>query len=585
MTLYQKIVLPLVCIVVIPTVLLGLLAFQRSSEQIEAMTRTLLLDNLQHNIKRLNERLTAIEAQSENVIASEKLRFLLGTGPPAALVDELEFIRQIYALIGELKGDYELTLYPKQLDKYPNYNSSSVTPDTPWFRQAIDMGGRPFWRVESPSGGPVPQVLHYVRSVRSIPLLETLAVMDIRIPAFVLTNDITAPEHLRHVRFTVIDGQGGLIMADKGEMDGLLAALLGTPAPEPGSDRIRTIVLDGKPHYEASLPVGKNDWRLVATIPVADLMGPVDNIKTFMWWLVAAGIALMVVFAMLLVKLFTTPIKSLVHHMRRIHRGELAYYPHYAKRGDEIGQLMHGYNSMVSGMLRLIDNTKEIEEEKRRLEMRTLIHQINPHFLYNTMDAIRWRAERAGESTIAEMVASLVNLLRFSINNGEELTTVEREIEHVRSYLHIETKRAGETFQALFHIQPHVMQAPFMKLTIQPLVENAVKHAIKKNGRDGGGGKIMISLLREDDCLVCRVEDNGPGNTIDLEEHFRALDRQHGNADSGVGLYNTNRRLQLRFGEAYGIRLDNREGGGCTATLVHPLLEPESANGAREKDK
>lgn len=567
MNLYMKISLLLISIVTIPTIVLGFLSFHKSNQQVQTLTDAFMLDNLQHNIQRLNALLIRVENQSERVIESGKLRMLLRQPDPADALEEYDFIRQMLPLIDELRGEYELNIYPVNLHKYPNY-ASSVRADADWFRQAIEREGRGLWHINSVNGR-TPTDLLFVRAIRSFPQLQTVAVMTIRVPRFLLDNQLIIPERLSHLSYFVLDEANRPITSRSNGSE--LPPPGAFPAESSTENHMGVVSVRGTAYYRLLFPIEKNGWKLMAVIPMADLAGPVNNIQQFTWMAVAATLLIMTLLLLIIVRWVTVPIKALVRQMRKIRQGELAYCESFTDRKDEIGQLILGYNAMINGMKELIERTKDFEEEKRKLEIRSLIHQMNPHFLYNTMDTIKWKADKANEPSIVSMVSCLSNLLRFSINNGEELTTVEREMEHVRNYLQIEQMRMNEAFSVIFQIQPSILQYPFMKLTVQPLVENSVKHAMKR--MKPGAGKMFISLYREDNRLVCSVEDNGPGSGLDLEAHWHRVAAVGGGQEEGVGLYNVNRRLQLKFGSEYGLRMTNRPEGGCRVVLAHPLIE------------
>jgi two-component system sensor histidine kinase YesM len=208
-----------------------------------------------------------------------------------------------------------------------------------------------------------------------------------------------------------------------------------------------------------------------------------------------------------------------------------------------------------------------MESEKRQLELQTLIHQINPHFFYNTLDSIKWRAESVQQNKIAEMVTKLANLLRFSLNNGEEWTTVEREIEHARNYLDIEHLRSNRTFQVYVQVDPDILKMKVMKLMLQPLVENAVKHGVSQ--LSDGKGKIRLTAKRKDQDIMFIVEDNGLG--IHLPLTLNSNDTTDNVSPRGIGLSNVHKRLQLHFGNDYGLEIDSTQTAGFRVVVRHPL--------------
>src|SRR5690606_35787945 len=181
---------------------------------------------------------------------------------------------------------------------------------------------------------------------------------------------------------------------------------------------------------------------------------------------------------------------------------------------------------------------------------------INPHFLYNTLDSIKWKAQALQEPVIEEMVTRLAGMFRFSLSDGDGWTTVERELEHVKNYVAIEQLRNPGQFRVLFHVQPELLGERMLQLLLQPLVENAIRHGMGK--RKAKNGKIILSAFKtEDGNMAVTVEDNGPG--------------AHGSKPSGgIGMTNVERRLVLHFGEAYRLAVDSTD-AGFKVTLRHPI--------------
>ncbi|WP_248927817.1 sensor histidine kinase [Paenibacillus hamazuiensis] len=536
-TLFVKMFILLFLSVLIPVTFLGYWYFNRASGQIEQVTSGLLTENLQQNRLRLEQYFKQAELHSESIIASQKLEVL-----DTALEDRL-FLSRSLSLINDLKGRYDLAIYPADETRYAAYSallrSGPLLSGPERIRQALELEGRGYWYAEGGS-------FVFVRLIRAMSDLRPLAVIQLSMSGFQVSQQLIAPFEYPNFRHDIADENGNVLLASpRGEM---------TP---------------GEKMFLSDIPLTGVPWTLVAAIPEKDLIGPVENIRRVSLLLALASIGLISILLALVTNSFISPIKYVVAQMKKAQLGQLVPSDKYADRRDEIGQLTRGYNSLIYGMEELLETTKQMEADKSRTEMQMLIHQINPHFLYNTLDAIKWRADHVREQTIAEMVTSLSNLIRYSINNGEEFTTVEREIEHVKSYLSIESLRSPDTFQVVVSVQPRALNVPILKLIIQPLVENSVRHGMNK--LQSGRGKILIRVFIEGEDLVCIVEDNGPGCSEEASARMNRPNLQPGET-GGVGLYNVNQRLKIRFGMKYGVTLENREHGGCKATIRHPLM-------------
>ncbi|UUZ90000.1 histidine kinase [Paenibacillus sp. P25] len=494
LTLFVKMFILLFLSVSVPVGILGAWYFNKSSGQIEHVTSSLLTENLQQNRLRLEQFFKQAELHSESIIASRKLEVL-----DNGLEDRL-FLSRSISLMSELKGNYELSIYPADETRYGTYSlllqTGPKSLDPAWLRKAIQLKGRGYWYFEN-------DTFIFARLIRAMSDLRPLAVIQLSFPAALVNQQILSPAEYPNFQHYLVDAEQGNVLV---------------------ASRDRTLYGE-KGMFTSDIPLSGLPWKLVAAVPEKDLIGPVETIKRFSVLLVLVSISLISLLLALITNSFISPIKYVVGQMKKAQLGQLVSSAKYGERSDEIGQLARGYNSLIFGMLELLDTTKQMESEKSRTEMQMLIHQINPHFLYNTLDAIKWRAVHVKEDTIAKMVTSLSNLIRYSINNGEEFTTVEREIEHVRSYLSIEALRSPDTFQVVMSVQPRALNVPILKLIIQPLVENSVRHGVSKP--PSGQGKILVRVFIEGEELVCTVEDNGPG----LLRGGAGADRKPGGAD------------------------------------------------------
>ena len=222
--------------------------------------------------------------------------------------------------------------------------------------------------------------------------------------------------------------------------------------------------------------------------------------------------------------------------------------------------------------------TRPIEEQVRReqtrlrkAEFELLQAQINPHFLYNTLDAIVWSAESGNEKQVVSMVGNLSNFFRTSLNRGKDVITVREDLLHVRSYLEIQKVRYEDILEFEIDVPESVTGSPIPKITLQPLVENALYHGIK-NRR--GGGRISITGEETENAVLLRVSDNGAGMSSErLDEVRRGLTGGAPDESTIYGLYNVGERIRLHFGEEYGISIDSNEGEGTVVTVRLPKVD------------
>ena len=287
----------------------------------------------------------------------------------------------------------------------------------------------------------------------------------------------------------------------------------------------------------------------------------------------ALAIVFLLRYSIRLSRSITAPLEELCRRAERVDAGDLTVQEPVPSEIREIRTLSEGMEQMIG---RLDDQMGEIrrrQESLRRTELALLQAQINPHFLYNTMDTIIWLIEADKQQEAVEMVANLSSFFRHSLSKGEDVITLAEEERHVRSYLQIQHARYQDIMEYILDIDPGLHDAMLPKLTLQPLVENALYHGIKLKRAKG---TIRITATLADGCVLLRVEDNGVGITPQRLAQLRdAMERQE---RVGFGLSAVNQRLRLQFGPEYGLSLDSTEGQGTTVTARIPYVRKEAVS-------
>lgn len=216
---------------------------------------------------------------------------------------------------------------------------------------------------------------------------------------------------------------------------------------------------------------------------------------------------------------------------------------------------------------------KSEQKQLRKAEFELLQAQINPHFLYNTLDAIVWSAEAGNQKQVVSMVGSLSDFFRTSLNKGKEIVTIREELQHVRSYLEIQQIRYQDILTYEIDVPEEIYNYTIPKITVQPVVENALYHGIK-NKR--GGGKIIVTGGDLGEYIQITVKDDGSGMTPErLNEIRENLKKEKPEDNTIYGLYNINERIKLSFGDNYGVGIDSTEGGGTIVNIRLPKILTE----------
>lgn len=238
-------------------------------------------------------------------------------------------------------------------------------------------------------------------------------------------------------------------------------------------------------------------------------------------------------------------------------------------RGDEVMALEKSFHTMVGKIEDLVENVKQEQINLRQMELKLLQVQINPHFLYNTLDAISWMAEDGQIDDVVEMVSALSEFFRTGLSKGHDYITLKQEESHIRSYLQIQQFRYADILKYEIDIPEAIGDFMLLKLTLQPLIENALYHGIKQKR---GKGKIKVTADYDENTIFLRVEDNGIGmKENELQALRQSIERGNlGTSDKGFGLANVHERIRLNYGNDYGLVIDSIYQEGTCVTICLP---------------
>ena len=309
-------------------------------------------------------------------------------------------------------------------------------------------------------------------------------------------------------------------------------------------------------------------WRVVGVSYVDELVN--QNMQAMLRLSVAMAAVILVAALLtswLLSRLLGRPLRGLAAAMERFERDadRFAYRPVGGTR--EVRELSNSFGHMVVRIQRLMSTVREEEVNLRKTELKALQAQINPHFLYNTLDSIAWMCERGRNADAVKMVHALARLFRISISRGQELIPIAKEIEHAESYLQIQKYRYKNQFTYEFHVDPDCLDYYCNKITLQPIIENAINHGLDLMVEEG---RIDVTVRRDGEDILFLVQDNGVG--MSPEQVASILDR--GPTDrTGIGIKNVNDRLKIYFGKNYGLRITSELDVGTSVEIRMPRIQ------------
>ncbi|BBI31683.1 cache domain-containing sensor histidine kinase [Cohnella abietis] len=587
----NRMILIFFAITIVPFIIFAYYSYMKSIEGIKNANATFSMSYVQQAKLNFETYLGQLNDQINEVVGNKNVQEWLERKPRNGEEEEV-FAVKMLGLVYMMKPQIDalrVRVYPLEPSLYPTYmNTLGLSPQTgqeEWFRKA-KSSIVPTWHLSMPKKGLYGRpLLSYVKRFTGLYDRE---------PRGLVVTDL-AEDHLR--RFfspsESMPGQKFLIVGADGKVlfDSFDNEWTGTSIPSKKFLQIReastrgaeTLEMDGKDMLITYVKMDSEPWSIVSLTPLNALTHPMKEMNQLLVLFLVIYLICSVVVVIYITLSFTHPVVRLVRLMRKLEEGEFEYKVPYSARKDEIGWLYRGFGSMTKKIEGLIEQTTRSERNKKELEFQVLSHQINPHFLYNTLESIRWKAENHGRSDIGEMVSALGNLLRLSLNQGKDITTVGREVEQVKAYVQIEQARMGMPLRVLYFFDEDVLALPFMRLLLQPLVENAIQHSIRDNFEKG---KVILSGYIEDQDIVIEITDNGKGipQTV-LTQLDSEMENGKGSRRQGVGLRNVNERLKLYFGNHYKLHIETGEGMGTKITIRHPVLDSlreEEAGGIQE---
>ncbi|MDR2021248.1 MAG: sensor histidine kinase [Treponema sp.] len=324
-------------------------------------------------------------------------------------------------------------------------------------------------------------------------------------------------------------------------------------------------------------------WKVVGVNYRSEFVENRESIRRnyALWGLLFLAVSMVI--SILLSQRISKPIKKLRRSMRAVEQGDFDVTADIHS-SNEIGELGMDFNIMVGEIKKLLRRVTLEQEQKRKSELNALQMQINPHFLYNTLDSVIWMAEGGKQEEVIAMSSALARLFRLSISKGKEIVDVASELEHVKNYLTIQKIRYKDRLDYRIEVDDAVKSCKIVKIILQPLVENAIYHGIKNSS---AAGTVRISGYRTGKGMDLVVRDDGTGMDRESLERLRQKLSAPGPAGeekpgpgsrpgSGVGVRNVDERIKLYFGPAYGLEFESREDEGTTVFIHLPAIEKEA---------
>ncbi len=444
------------------------------------------------------------------------------------------------------------------------FSSIEKIQDTPWFKEVVDAKGK--YLININAGGTLRstsgkntismiRILYDIEDITPIGLLIINTSQDF----FLFNTKDTQSKY--GTSFILLDESENVIIKNSQHNDFSLAG----DAFDYKAGKIQKI--NGHKYFVLSSEIPQYNWTIVSYTPINIFSQTTHAFNVLLIILIIFSVIVFIISSFFTAKVVTTPIKKLIHSMVGARRGifETVNIP---TGNDEIGELKDTYNIMVIEIKKMIENEIKSEKQKRKFELDILNEQINPHFLYNTLDSIGYLALSNNNLEVYQAILSLGQFYKISLNKGNEILLFEQEIKMTQEYLSLQKLRYGNIICDQYDLCPNTLNIPILKNTLQPLVENCINHGIKPSGEIG---TIIIRSKIKNNLLYVTVTDDGLGMSPDQITYITSdyLDEN----TASFGLRGTIARLKLYYGTTDLYEIQSKPFEGTSITLKIPIKE------------
>lgn len=549
----QKLFLSYLIVIIIPIMVLGVYAYNQSKEMLNLQG----LQGIDKNVNTVTESIDNSVGRYNHMVRSivfNKMFQKIVTNDYIDLVnlsrDLKDFLDPYFIMLMNLDKDIQKVTFYTQ-STVPEFGDSVVSYQRvygePWYNEAI-KGIEPLWQYDDNKLFVTYRFPIFIKE----PYIN-IVYMRINESSFFKNFADLAREY----GVVISDANNQIVYANQSAM------LTAFDSKEIVKMNEGTIRIGQTEMFLVKKKIAQANWTIYCFVPAEHLSQNTGSIINATLIVILACIVSLLIIISIFSKTFIKRIFSLNAIMKRVEWGELDLQVRSESR-DEIGELTNRFGKMLNRLNEQIDESYRSKIIQKEAELKALQSQINPHFLYNTLSFINWKALKNDSHEISYVVTSMSKFYRTALNQGSNIITVRNELENIKSYIKIIQVMDEYSFDVVYKIEDEVNDYSTINLILQPLVENAIKHGIKQ--RETGRGLLYVSAWLDKETVNFKIEDNGPGMNQETIETILMMQ------SAGYGLKNVNERLQLRFGTKYGISIQSRLGYGTIMTIVIPQI-------------
>lgn len=578
MSIRKRLVVYFLASILVPSVIITVIVYMGSTGIINKKMGELIEKNLDSARLIVQERLEFINEMTTLISLNPMIQEVLGESPTPDLSDN---IRQIIKLDRALDSYYLSNYYASPISaivptiylinrpEFQKYDISSKVQDIsaienePWY---VNSQSKNFV-IDALPGQDHTIVARRIFSLKNADQYEYAALIKIELENKSINSVLASYKPSAESKICILDSANRIIFSSDGLTEAEIS-FIGTLDLNGGNSRI--VGSQGEKVVVSSKVMDNIDWRILDLTNLSEINSDQTRLTRIVVFILIICMTTALLAAFFMSRYISGPITKLVASMRTVKGNNFDISIRYNKK-DEFGYLIRQYKQMIGQIKDLIDrlyvsdlNKQNAELLAKDAQLRFLQAQINPHFLYNTLDSINMYAIKYNTPAISDMIQSLANFYRYSLSKGRAIITLEEEISHTQSYLEIQSKRFGSKLRYAIDIPREFRRKRIVKLVIQPLVENSIIHGFD---HEKGELEITVSAKQTEDAIIIEITDNGIG--ADVEELNRLLQSAEP-LEHSFAVRNVHRRLQSTFGEAYGIVYIRNLTAGITVEVRIP---------------
>lgn len=566
-SLRYKILIFSLLMALVPILIVGSFSYIWSTNIVREQASNLNLEALKQTAYNIEFIVNDVRSISLNLISNNRLIDALKTS------DAEDFRRDLF--VQNLLGDYTLTknhvfsIYIQGPDGN-GYDTRSAFHSIEEEKKAElrRLEGRGIWSLDvAKIGNRHVGVLSFSRAIRDVNNIgQILGYMQINLSLSHIRDLYDKQIDREQGLFFIIDPQRTILSTDSSQLIGqTLENKYLQPRIFAQNEGYYSAVIDGRDYLIEFSTIEQTGWKLINYIPMHSITRHSAEIKHVTVFSVMLSLLIIILFLLFFMIKVLKPLKQIRGLMKNLENENFSVSMN-VQGNDEIAMLARSFNKMSRKLDELVNEVHVVKIRQKEAEIKALEQQINPHFLYNTLDLIYWvgRMEKAFETS--SLIQTLSQLYRIGLNRGSGFTLVRKELEYIEHYMIIQRKRFDNAITFQVSAEPETLDCKVVKLILQPLIENAITHGIEPKG---GFGSIEVRIYREDGTLIYEVADDGVGMDVSAAEQLN----DQTNRNRGVGLKNINDRIKLTFGNEYGLKIESRSGEGTKVIVKQPFIK------------